>query len=964
MERDKLDQLVAQVKEQQQTNLDLADCGLTDADLAHLLSDVERLASVRSLNLSRNGALTDAGVGQVAQRLTKLTSLDLGGCLWLTDAAVAEVARGLTNLTYLHLGGCWLLTEAAVAEVARGLPNLTSLDLGGCLWLTEAGVAEVARGLTNLTSLHLSGCVLLTDAAVAEVARGLTNLTSLDLGGCSKVTRLPEAIGQLTGLERLGLAGTALVALPQALEGLTRLTYLGLPGNPALGLPAELLSDPRNPKAILDYYFRGTREGRRQLNEAKLVVVGNEAVGKTSLVNFLVSGRPCRPDEAKTQGVQILERINIDRWNLPRPSPGVRPVLLNVWDFGGQEVLHQTHRFFLTERSLYLLVLEARRENAADNDGLVHDWMRTILNRAGAAPVVVVVNKSEPPHELRLDERSLRREYPNLRGFVRTSCLDPQNSPAGGTGIQELRGLIEGVVREDLPHVRDWFPTSYFAVKDHLGEQAREESVLDSHAYRTLCEREGIPKEEEQRNLLKLLDAIGVVVAYDETTLLDPNWLTCAVYRLLTHADVAKANGEFAFNDLGALLTGLPPEKYPPGRWRFVIDMMRRFGLCFELRDCQPDRYLIPEQLPPNEPDLNIDEAASLRFRFDYEALPHGLVPSFIVQAHDLLSARPTVWANGALLETNGCKVLVRGDRKRRQVHIFVAGNKGQRRSALAVIRDRFAVVHRRNKELNPKEMVPLPDNPDVAATYGWLVQLENMGESSCFPDGATRKYSLADLLSGVDEGGRRRTEAEEEGPGRGGDQYNTYNISAGVMSGVAAGQQNAARVGDVEVSAPAARPAKPARAKGPSKPRSTTNQTGRTRKMSTKKDPEPRGHTVTSQGPMVGVAVGEKNRVEVGDVTVYEQNLRQSQHAVPPELLTALVEALKGIQESGLPEAVKKEAVADHAKLTEELKKPEPHQEPALLKKFWAGLWAVADKVPAVVKLYEALKGVVPGLG
>ena len=32
-------------------------------------------------------------------------------------------------------------------------------------------------------------------------------------------------------------------------------------------------------------------------------------------------------------------------------------VRLNVWDFGGQEIMHATHQFFLTTRSLYLVVL-------------------------------------------------------------------------------------------------------------------------------------------------------------------------------------------------------------------------------------------------------------------------------------------------------------------------------------------------------------------------------------------------------------------------------------------------------------------------------------------------------------------------------------------------------------------------------------------------------------------------------
>lgn len=40
---------------------------------------------------------------------------------------------------------------------------------------------------------------------------------------------------------------------------------------------------------------------------------------------------------------------------------GEEDVRLHVWDFGGQEIMHATHQFFLTERSLYLLVLSGRQ---------------------------------------------------------------------------------------------------------------------------------------------------------------------------------------------------------------------------------------------------------------------------------------------------------------------------------------------------------------------------------------------------------------------------------------------------------------------------------------------------------------------------------------------------------------------------------------------------------------------------
>jgi internalin A len=46
-----------------------------------------------------------------------------------------------------------------------------------------------------------------------------------------------------------------------------------------------------------------------------------------------------------------------------------------VWDFAGQEITHATHQFFLTERSVYLLVLDARSDT---QDWDAEYWLRLI----------------------------------------------------------------------------------------------------------------------------------------------------------------------------------------------------------------------------------------------------------------------------------------------------------------------------------------------------------------------------------------------------------------------------------------------------------------------------------------------------------------------------------------------------------------------------------------------------------
>ncbi len=94
-----------------------------------------------------------------------------------------------------------------------------------------------------------------------------------------------------------------------------------------------------------------SRQPKRPLNEAKVILVGQGAVGKTSLVKRLMTDE-FDPEEHKTEG------IDIKRWGV---KVGRQEVQLNVWDFGGQEIMHATHQFFLTKRSLYLLVLDSRR---------------------------------------------------------------------------------------------------------------------------------------------------------------------------------------------------------------------------------------------------------------------------------------------------------------------------------------------------------------------------------------------------------------------------------------------------------------------------------------------------------------------------------------------------------------------------------------------------------------------------
>jgi internalin A len=240
--------------------------------------------------------------------------------------------------------------ERRIAQAARDRElHLNSLHL--------ETLPDSIANLSNLQVLSLDNNQL---SSLPDSIAKLSNLRWLSLSN-NQLSSLPDSIAKLSNLKRLDLSNNQLSSLPESILGMRDLTALFLHRNTALSIPAELLGPTSfdyiaqektatNPAKILGYYFR-SRQGR-PLNEAKLIFVGRGEVGKTSLVGRLVHNT-FEPGLQKTEGIQITA------WDIK--LNGVENVRLNVWDFGGQEINHATHQFFLTQRSLYLLVLNGRQ---------------------------------------------------------------------------------------------------------------------------------------------------------------------------------------------------------------------------------------------------------------------------------------------------------------------------------------------------------------------------------------------------------------------------------------------------------------------------------------------------------------------------------------------------------------------------------------------------------------------------
>ena len=99
-------------------------------------------------------------------------------------------------------------------------------------------------------------------------------------------------------------------------------------------MPPEIIWTKNNPSKIIDFYEKQQlSQDKRHLNEAKILLVGQGSVGKTSLIRRLIYEK-FDPQQTKTHG------ININHWYLKIDNN--IDVKINVWDFGGQEIYHST----------------------------------------------------------------------------------------------------------------------------------------------------------------------------------------------------------------------------------------------------------------------------------------------------------------------------------------------------------------------------------------------------------------------------------------------------------------------------------------------------------------------------------------------------------------------------------------------------------------------------------------------
>jgi internalin A len=429
-----------------------------------------------------------------------------------------------------------------------------------------------------------------------------------------------------------------------------------------------------------------------------------------------------------------------------------KDVRLNVWDFGGQEIYHATHQFFLTKRSLYLLVCNCR---TSEEENRIEYWLKLIETFGDSSPVIIVGNKKdEQPFDI--NRKALRDKYPNIKAILETSCQT-------NNGIDDL---CKAIIREvgQLSDVYNLLPLPWFEVKEHL--EAMEQDFISYSRYACICEAKNISEDHNQEQLIGLLHNLGLVLNFREhpilqnTNVLNPDWVTQGIYTILSDEILkTQTKGMLTHADLSRILD---PQRYPANRHYYLTELMKEFQLCFDLPDRTPPTVLIPGLLSKEEPEDTTLEGDTLEFQYHYRILPDSILSRFIVLTHDKIHSE-TYWRSGVMLayrEGNEPYNIARikADPEDKQIFISISGRETTRRLFLGIIRDMFNKIHGSFGNLEVSEWVPVPGHPDhPPLDYQELLGLEEMGIQD-YPIGKLKlKVNVRQLLDGYESAEARQ---------------------------------------------------------------------------------------------------------------------------------------------------------------------------------------------------------------
>jgi len=455
----------------------------------------------------------------------KWTFLDLGRAgISDEDWHLLDELFGLPELQYLSFGGYYFVEEESKYRETtnRGADNRFAV------------LPTHLTKLVNLNALALVRCNRV-DSEGLKYLKDLQQLNSLILIACEKIdSEGLKYLKDLQQLNRLDLQGTA------------------------VKLNQEVIASA-DARQIFKWLLTDTK---RPLDKFKLFLVGMGEAGKTHIRNRIKSDTDSTYTNHFEERTSCIE-VHPVEVSLEAEDSASRTMTMLICDVGGQEKMHQTHRFYLgAERCCYALVLRA---DWPPEKNMLDYWLHFIANHSKtneakyrSSPVLILITQSDRvelasagfdpskfPGYQEWTSESVLSNYDQLKNELERVSREPNpyhgarveavihglgidselNSelPAGlavriqnqhNAALEELRQTLSRSVGK-IPGIDEEFPPYFFAFQEWVGGALFDRRPYFDYAkddeFQKMCQDNGLDRKQEQLTHLAILRSIGMI---------------------------------------------------------------------------------------------------------------------------------------------------------------------------------------------------------------------------------------------------------------------------------------------------------------------------------------------------------------------------------------------------------------------------------------------------------------------
>ncbi|XP_019848391.2 leucine-rich repeat serine/threonine-protein kinase 1 isoform X2 [Bactrocera dorsalis] len=477
------------------------------------------------------------------------------------------------------------------------------------------------------------------------------NLSMLDISNnCLK--EIPTSLHELNSLSVLNISGNVNITdLPPHLGLLSRLWNLNTRGC-LLQEPLKSMIESKKYKTMdIIGYLKSIYENSVIYARMKLMVVGVQGIGKTTLLDLLRQGGGSQKTRASenhwtkrmghrrntsklnNKGNISTVGVDIGTWicEKRKKAPGSHgPVIFRTWDFGGQKEYYATHQYFLSKRSLYLVLWKISDGHKGLSEIL--QWLGNIQARAPNSAVIIVgthfdaVGETFSAQQAEELQQIIREKFiaipdaekiglPRVIDSIEISCRTMHNVRLLANIIYDTAFMLRSPGSKE-PLLLQKVPATYIALEDIVNviagnlRSAGVDPVLDAEEYRKLVTEEmrlhnykSFRDSAELNQATMFLHDNGVILHYDDATLrdyyfLDPQWLCDMLAHVVTVREINPfaRTGIMNMDDLGLLFRSVKSQSKE--NRSYIVSLLNKFevALTWDSRT-----LLIPSLLPHHE---------------------------------------------------------------------------------------------------------------------------------------------------------------------------------------------------------------------------------------------------------------------------------------------------------------------------------------------------------------------------